>query len=157
MEFNIMTTIRTIVQEYNGEFIKFQLVVSITLSCGTLLSVMTNKAQRCINLCVKHYDINTVQYIVLYCGLWLYLWSLCLTSWQSRQVSWSQVSQNSFSVSCLWMSQNIGLCVDTPWTSAEGQKVLYLRYCTSHNLSHPPAWVLGRFLQVTCQTNFKGQ
>lgn len=39
-----------------------------------------------------------------------YLCSLCSSSWQSLQVKVSQVSQKSFSGSCLWMGQKTGLC-----------------------------------------------
>lgn len=51
-----------------------------------------------------------------------YLWSLCFSSWQSRQVSRSHVSQNNFSGSCLWMSQNTGFCVDMPTVSEDSDE-----------------------------------
>lgn len=51
-----------------------------------------------------------------------YLWSLCFSSWQSRHVSRSHVSQNNFSGSCLWMSQNTGFCVDMPTVSEDSDE-----------------------------------
>lgn len=51
-----------------------------------------------------------------------YLWSLCLSSWQSLQVRRSQVSQNSFNGSCLWMSQKTGFCVEAPIASVNEQE-----------------------------------
>lgn len=68
------------------------------------------------------------------------LWSLCLTSWQSRQVSRSQVSQNSFSSSCLWMPQNIGFWVDHPWISAKKMCILFI-------YSVLPEWTLSNDLE----------
>lgn len=50
----------------------------------------------------------------------IYLCSLCSSSWQSRHVRVSQVSQKSFSGSCLWMGQKTGLCPDE--TTVSGQK-----------------------------------
>lgn len=63
--------------------------------------------------------IPPTHYSVVFSRVAPHLWSLCLTSWQSRQVSRSQVSQNSFSSSCLWMPQNTGFWVDHPWISAK--------------------------------------
>lgn len=123
--------------------IKCQIVkcMLLTLTWTTLFRLISNKTEMYTQVhgsVHQHYDIT------LYRKLWLYLWSLCFTSWQSRQVSWSQVSQNSFSGSCLWMSQNIGLWGDTPWTSGKQQKDhcldLHLRYKT---ISVPStAWIL---------------
>lgn len=51
------------------------------------------------------------------------LCSLCSNSWQSLQVSVSQVSQKSFSGSCLWMGQKTGRCPDAPTDSRHKRKV----------------------------------
>lgn len=53
-----------------------------------------------------------------------YLCSLCSNSWQSLQVSVSQVSQKSFSGSCLWMGQKTGRCPDVPTDSRQEKSVL---------------------------------
>lgn len=53
-----------------------------------------------------------------------YLCSLCSKSWQSLHVKVSQVSQKSFSGSCLWMGQKTGLCPAVPTDSIIKKKIV---------------------------------